>query len=413
MRKLFTYLTIALGAFPLFRLNHFSILMILWIVVACYLGMNDFFNKKLFITSKKLIIWFISTLLFWIYIAYFPTIHDGNEYGKILVKSLPILLFSTGFMLTKHLFSASIIDKILFVFVGATFLLNSWGWYGVMDYGWVEAWQKNDFYHPTFRTIFSEYTRLHIPYLGLFTAFSVLYLFYQFLQNHRYRILMFFAVIGMIFSLYIYSARMALVIVFCGSLYLIWQQISSKLWKWILSIALPLVAITIVWFSPIKERYTQSFSTEWVLPHAGQEPHEVNYRYGIWHCSKQLLQQNIWFGVGVDRVQASLNTCYEQFTYRSYEDFTQKTYNTHNQYIDWMLKFGILMGLLVVWSVFRWTYKADKVYHLFLIAIALAFTTENLLDRQMGVVFYSLFNAIFVWYKKDTFEKSTSSRLVR
>src|SRR5690606_39362988 len=81
-----------------------------------------------------------------------------------------------------------------------------------------------------------------------------------------------------------------------------------------------------------------------VLPHKNQLPHEVNYRYGIWHCATKLISNHLFTGVGADKVQEKLNTCYATYTYESYEDFTQVTYNTHNQYFDQLLKFG-LVGL--------------------------------------------------------------------
>src|SRR5690606_28317761 len=123
------------------------------------------------------------------------------------------------------------------------------------------------------------------------------------------------------------------------------KRISKSLFKYSLLAVIPLGLLIMFWFSPIKERYTQTIEKEWILPHKGQQPHEVNYRYGVWHCAVSLIKEYPVTGVGADKVQQKLNECYNKFDYKSYEDFTQVVYNTHNQYFDQVLKFGIL-GLI-------------------------------------------------------------------
>src|SRR5690606_33730263 len=112
--------------------------------------------------------------------------------------------------------------------------------------------------------------------------------------------------------------------------------------------------------SPLKERYFNEIEKEMVLPHKNQLPHEVNYRYGIWHCATKLISNHLFTGVGADKVQEKLNTCYATYTYESYEDFTQVTYNTHNQYFDQLLKFG-LVGLGIFIFVLFYFFKDNSI----------------------------------------------------
>lgn len=412
-KKLFTYITLCLGVFPLVKLNHFSMVMIVWFLVALYNAYKSKTFSSVFKDRSSLYTLAISTLLFWVYLLYFPLISDTKELSKIVVKSLPILIFPFGFLLNKSSITKEMVSKFLWVFIGSTILINCFGWIEVFRQGIAEVWNTNDFYHPTFRTIFSESSRLHIPYLGLLTSFASLLIVYQLFYKSVHKITGGLFTLFLVFSLYIYSARMALGIFLIGFLYILWRKIVSLRLRLLLLVLVPFLSGTILWFSPIKERYQTSLDTELQLPHEGQQPHEVNYRYGIWHCSTKILKQNLWTGVGPDQVQKSLNQCYDTFTYRSYEDFTKVTYNTHNQYMDWMLKFGIVVSTLIFCSLFVFIRQSDILYHLFVLTLVLSFVTENVLDRQIGVVFYSLFNAIFVIYKNKNLEKSTRSRLVR
>lgn len=407
MNRLFNILTISLGLFPILKLNHYSILMIVWFICAVYLTISRKIFRKVSFSDSKKYVYLILPVVF--YLVSFPFVSDKNELIKIIVKTLPLLLFPIGFVFTQSLLHKNTVQYILYAFVIAVIGVNLLGWISVFSFGFFDALQKNDFYHPVFRNLFTESTQLHIPYLGFLTAFSALLLVYYTLNFKKHLIVVGLLIVFLTGSLYIYSARMALVIFVLGLFYVLFHFNTSKKLRWLMFTLLPLTLLVAIWFSPMKQRFEKMIETEWVLPHADQQPHEVNYRYAILYCSSQIFKENVWFGVGADQVQHSLNKCYEQFTYRSYEDFTQKTYNTHNQYFDWILKFGIIGGLILIVGLFYYLPNSTHIYQLFLGVVLLTFLTENVLDRQIGVVFYSLFQSVFVILKKNFIEKDISS----
>jgi hypothetical protein len=200
--------------------------------------------------------------------------------------------------------------------------LNCLGWIKVFNFGWNNAWKQNDFYHPIFRNLFAEATSLHLPYLGLLTIFASLWLTFKMFFNRKINLLSVSTIIFLLFSAYIYSARMALACYLIGLLFIVFKSIKKQTVKWSLLIALPLFALAFFWFSPMKERYIKVVEKDLVLPNKDQEPHEVNYRYGIWHCATDLISDHFVLGVGADNVQEKLNNCYNGFTYKSYEDLT-------------------------------------------------------------------------------------------
>ena len=291
----------------------------------------------------------------------------------------------------------------------SVFILNGFGWIKVFHFGWNNAWQQNDFYHPIFRNLFTEATSLHLPYLGLLTIFAALWLTFKMFINRKVNVLSVFTIVFLLFSAYIYSARMALACYLIGLLFIVFKSIKKQTVKWSLLIALPLGAVVFFWFSPMKERYIKVVEKDLVLPNKNQEPHEVNYRYGIWYCATQLIYDHFVLGVGADNVQEKLNNCYNQFTYKSYEDFSKVTYNTHNQYFDQILKFGVFGLILFLLALCYFYPNSSVLYQTFIIVVLISFLTENILDRQIGVVFVSLFNTIFVILKLNKLEKSISS----
>lgn len=224
---------------------------------------------------------------------------------------------------------------------------------------------------------------------------------------------MVFAIVFLQGSVYLFSARMALLCFVVAACFVLFKELKSNVLK--IGIIAGVVALTagIVAFSPIKERYRNVIEFKAELPNKDMQPHEVNYRYAIYHCTRQVLEKNWLFGVGVDKVQESLNVCYATFDYRGYDDFTKNAYNTHNQYADMWLKYGIfgLLGFVLFLTYFL--IKGSFLHKIFILIFALALLTENMLNRQIGIVTFTLFNAIFVALNYPNFEKSISRRLVR
>ncbi|WCM41189.1 O-antigen ligase family protein [Flavobacterium sp. CBA20B-1] len=410
LAKIFYACTCALGLFPLLKLNHFSLLMIIWFVLA----MANAWKNNTFTFLKLHTFTFLILSFFCImYLLYIPFTTDFKELSKSIIKSLPFLIFPLGFLVNKQLITKKFIQTFGLLYTLSVFILNGLGWNQLFNFGWNKAWKQNDFYHPIFRNMFHEATTLHLPYLGLLTIFAALWLTHKIVDAKKISVLNLFGVSFLLFSAYIYSARMALVCYLIGLLFILFKSIKKTRVKWSVLMILPLVAWALLWFSPIKERYIKVVEKEWILPNHKQKPHEVNYRYGIWHCATHLIANNWLLGVGADKVQEQLNKCYDGFSYKSYEDFKKVTYNTHNQYLDQLLKFGILGLILFVWMLLYFFPNSSVLYQTFLLIVAISFLTENILDRQIGVVFISLLNTIFVIYKINTLEKSISSRLVR
>lgn len=381
-------------------------IMIVWLLLAFIVALN---NKTLSNLKHDKYIWLVLSSYSFMYLAYFPFATDFDEMKKLLVKSLPFLVFPIGFIINKDIFRKNFVTQFLNLFVGAVTALNVFGWFKIFQFGYSDAWQQNNFYQPIFREVFGNASSLHLPYLGLLSVFAALVLVYKIISLKRFLLVQGTVVVFLLFSVYIYSARMALVCFIIATLFMLWQSITKQLIKWSLLIAIPLLTLVFIATSPLKERYFNEIEKEMVLPHKNQLPHEVNYRYGIWHCATKLISNHLFTGVGADKVQEKLNNCYATYTYESYEDFTQVTYNTHNQYFDQLLKFG-LVGLGIFIFVLFYFFKDNSIlYQAFLLVVAMSFLTENILDRQIGVVFVSLLNTIFVVLKHNRVEKGISS----
>src|SRR5690606_42106851 len=94
LTKIFYVTTCVLGLFPLLKLNHFSILMMIWLVLA----MVNAVNNETFSTLKKHIYPFVILSFFCLmYVVYLPFTVDFLEFGKSIVNSLHFFVFSLCF----------------------------------------------------------------------------------------------------------------------------------------------------------------------------------------------------------------------------------------------------------------------------------------------------------------------------
>lgn len=126
-------------------------------------------------------------------------------------------------------------------------------------------------------------------------------------------------------------------------------------------------------------------------------------RMALWTCSWDVIKQNWLTGVGTGDAQDELQQAYEkrQFYFAS----RYNRYNTHNQYLQEAVTFGIIglsvfLACLVI-PLFAKIYPNYKLfYSLFIFSFAIACITDTPLDLNKGIILYSFFNSLifFTYY---------------
>lgn len=110
-----------------------------------------------------------------------------------------------------------------------------------------------------------------------------------------------------------------------------------------------------------------------------------------------LLKQHWLFGLGPVQLQAELNK--QLWFYSSSIGIPVGSYNTHNEYLNQWLCFGLAGIGVFLFTLYRYIIKAVKqcntLFLLTLLLVMLTMLTENILTRQHGVVFYALWLSLF------------------
>jgi O-antigen ligase len=118
-----------------------------------------------------------------------------------------------------------------------------------------------------------------------------------------------------------------------------------------------------------------------------QSSFEVTKRIEIWHHALSMIKQKPFIGYGSNymdflHIQSNLNL------------------NAHNQFLEYMLEYGILGIIMLLatllFSIFM-AIRSKDYFYLGFIALSIYFCLfESIFNNQTGVVFFSLFNALFL-----------------
>ena len=128
-------------------------------------------------------------------------------------------------------------------------------------------------------------------------------------------------------------------------------------------------------------------------------------RIHIWNSSISILKANFLFGVGTGDISNELN---KQYIFDNQPYLATKDANTHNQYLDYLIKFGMFGFAVLVFCFYAYVKKAldtsNFTYLMFLILVLTCMLTENILSRQLGIVFFFFFQSLFFFLGSKDFK---------
>ncbi|MDR7369791.1 O-antigen ligase family protein [Flavobacterium aquidurense] len=404
----YNYATMFLASFPILGLKKTSLAIILWSVFSLII----LFSEKTYrsIQKKDKIDMLVLSSYFLGFVISFFLIDDKILATKFLEKNISFLIFPVFMIANKNLIHKDTLRKAIQVFILSNIILAIYIWIVIFSKGYLKVMESDTYYNPIIRNFFSDISEIHLPYLGVLFVFSSLILlrdvFSSTIKITYLNILRCFGIGLLIFSVISFAARLALILFLLISLFLLFKMATSVWSKFIFIGCLIFVVLLAFAIPSSKKRIDEICNTKLILPNKNQKSEEVNFRYGIYHCASLILRENWVTGVGPGNVQKDLNTCYSGYTYKNYDDYSKIDYNSHNQYLDILLKYGIfglaLFFVFLFWGISNTNYS----YLIFLFLIIMAMLTENILDRQVGIVFFTFFNSLFFIKRTSYFEKS-------
>ncbi len=131
----------------------------------------------------------------------------------------------------------------------------------------------------------------------------------------------------------------------------------------------------------------------------GQNPngHSITQRFIYLKASMNLLKSNLLFGVGLGDVHDEFMAYYES---NKSKLIGKNRKRVHNQYLAFAVGLGItglIIWLALLYLPFFYLQQNKALYLYFLLIISISFLTDNTLERQAGVMFFSFFNSLLLF----------------
>lgn len=370
-----------------------SIFLILCLLITIY----RFFSEKLRLNNSKLVLHFcfFYGIFFWGLINsenLRPAYFDLEQKASLLVIPLMFSMIPTLDQEKVKRILLSFVISVLFVS-----LLSL----------------RNGIYWGYSSDLLTNSLLVHRPYMGIYLVFSffICVYYYPTFHNPKLKVGVVLSIAFLLFYLVLLFAKMAIVSFAVLSCFYFLSRLYTRNRSFVYYFIGILIAsiIALATFTYQGREITKKVFTlrefEW-KNYDEALVNSLNLRFIKWTCSaKVLMQDNNWLvGAGVGDVKAMLNKCYSDRLGES-SFFVTESFNSHNQFLTIWLNLGLigLFFLMYHYVVFFRIHikRRDKLALLFTLGFFLAGVTESVLEVQKGVVFYSFFQSLFIFYHKD------------
>lgn len=349
------------------------------------------FNRQTLILSSVF-------LLNIICLAWSPDKKEGVSYilRQLAVFLFPLVLSATGIDLTANrkkllqVFGFSLVFVIFYLYADAIRIIL----YYKMP---VKSLLSQAFINHNF----SGPIGLHATYLSLFVATAATaFLYFLITETNRNRQILYGISLLILFAGLIQLSSRSVLISFLLTTAFLFPFFIPKGRKRSLFIVVVLACslislIGIIKVDSLKKRYVAELKTD--LTQKSINNDLIESRVTRWKVILPLVWQSPVIGHGTGAEKKLLQESY--FTNKLYNSYLNEL-NTHNQYLKLWLETGII-GLLVflftlAWGIVIAVKRRDILFLSFMIMVAIACFSENMLDVNKGIFFYAFFFSFFI-----------------
>jgi len=240
---------------------------------------------------------------------------------------------------------------------------------------------------------------IHSIYMSMHICVSIIFTLIIIMKNtnNKVNLILIIAILLQVFFLLVLNKKGPILsLIAIIALYTLYRGNSVVRWVFIAS----LVLITIIISLNIKSR-NQFNELLKINTIEESETTSTNIRYTIYRYAIDTFKKQPFFGYGLGDSKNELLKTYKKNSLLLYEN----EYNTHNQYLSFLLSIGVFGLLLISLSLFYLLRKGIKQSNFLFLAIFLFYLiemfSENILERENGVIFYSFFVSLFQVLKKE------------
>lgn len=255
---------------------------------------------------------------------------------------------------------------------------------------------------------FSNTINIHATYLGMYCLLSAAVLLFSFLREPGYqkRIVYLLCLFILLAGLVQLASRSVLIsAIFIAIAFPFLMLKGAKRVSLISGIAVMAIFITliIININSFRNRFVAQFKEDLVQTSINNEIAEP--RIVRWRLVLQFIEQSPLYGHGSGSEKKLLNEAY--FEHKLYISYLHEL-NAHNEYLSIALKtgaWGLFIFLMTLFIAFLAAfYNRDILFASFWAIVCIVSFSENILDVNKGIFFYSFFLTLFI-YSGKPFER--------
>ncbi len=372
------------------KLNYSSIV----IVVLVALSLLNLFTSKLEKVNKKHYIFLLTVPLLVYTLGLLNTTNTDYGFG-FLTKNLSFIAFPLTFFSLGNYVNKEKVFKYFLFGLALTNLYLIYLFIYYFNFG-------TNFYMIVTTDIY------HSTYLGMYNLLAYWICIY-FIGKENKKL---FVLLSMFFlvSAILVSARIvfiAAILSVCGTFLF---MLKSKTMRVTAVIVIVLTSAALIFTVPsIKQKFNQVLEIE-QLGFDKNNYRSISSRFGKIEASLKVIKKNLWFGTGTGDMIDELVEEYEKmnfvmgFKYR---------YNPHNQYLDNIVRNGLLGGgisllIIYIWPIIISYRRKDFLLLAFILIISCVSLTESILDVHKGITFYVFFLTLLMYNNGNKVPNSTN-----
>jgi O-antigen ligase len=371
---------------------------------------SGFYNFEGVIISLILVIWLLSKqfnvipkqtissysllpLFFVLYILSLIYTEDLPKGFKQITMHLSYV-FIPLFLIT-NLIDYKIKEKILLVFFSSTvlFLLIA-DLYAIIDIIRTDSYiirvGSADYYKFLSFGLTRIFSDWHPTLVSLFSIFSLVIAVKQLFKSQKR-----FAILIMVFivlNIFLLKSLIGIVCLFLVFSLFLFSFIKRKSYKVIFVVFVVFLASVFYATNPFRIDKIQRFKKTKIETTDNEDRRNVlSIRLVKWSSALDIFKENVLIGVAPGDLKQEL---VNEYTENGFEFAAENRFGPHNQFLQILASFGIIgffLFFLIIFLPYFKQLEINSLYGWFLLITLMFFLTEDVLERQQGVVFFSFF----------------------
>jgi hypothetical protein len=382
-------LFVGLFSFPMVPIKIINVLFLCFTILTIYFYLKE--KPKFRVSDFKF--YGLFTLPFLPYIVEFAIYHSNQVVQFELEKKTLFFVAPLIFYLSSSLNSKIKIQHAINCFISSVAILSTVSLLYLLITGnlfSISSYQNGAF---QLRKSFEELSGQHPIYFGLFCSTACLWVVFYFNRySKNLQWLLGISLFFMIFLNLLIAAKMPLLILFFGFLWIAYKKIKNNKKLFLIYVSFFAVIFSAIEVIPSLNNRLSEVSDFFINVSTNNT---VLERFVVFNCSKMVFMQDFYTGIGCRNTQNLLDFCYVYFKF--YKGYSIHL-NSHNQFLTFGINYG-MGGVILFVSLLVMLYRKIKSYpmgFIYFCSVLLIMLTESILERQMGIYYFLFFGLLFV-----------------